>query len=399
MIRSMARFFKRLEIFEDVHSSGKHKKVIEKAVFSFLKYNNEDTAYGVYEAFFTAYWIGIQHSTNPFLELPKILKRFEEHAGCLIDKHRDHFVHSVNVFVLGLSIYANNEKYEQFFNDYALNENKYPDHYRTKHEEFFYRWGLTSLFHDIAYPLEITLKQANTYFNFVWDYPQKIRAAKRAFIEFPDFNRFISLPLLRPGKKQQSEFYKKYPLFRPVDMSSAIDLLAQSISCSLGIQRKAVLDAIKAYVSQMRGMGVIDHGFYGAIIMLRWYHHLLKTTQWNPAYFYYPILDSASAILMHNFFKNVLMRKPLNAPILSPAKHPIAFLLILCDELQDWNRRAYGKSDAPATLTKLIDLSFTPDLLRLVFTRASKRKEVLFKNGTLRHREIFPKGIISITKK
>jgi len=35
---------------------------------------------------------------------------------------------------------------------------------------------------------------------------------------------------------------------------------------------------------------------------------------------------------------------------MEPARHPIAYLLILCDELQEWNREAYGKKTKKTAL-------------------------------------------------
>ena len=58
------------------------------------------------------------------------------------------------------------------------------------------------------------------------------------------------------------------------------------------------------------------------------------------------MLDAASAILLqHNYYKHVLQKPPFALPPLSAERHPIGYLLILCDELQEWNRQAYGIED------------------------------------------------------
>jgi len=173
MDKYINKFFEHLQIYEDLHHRRKYKLAIIKAVAKFLDRGDSDSAYSVYEAFFNAYWIGIQGGKNPFLGLTEKIKQYEENAGKLIDYQRDHYVHSVNVFLLGLSIYSENKKYQKYFNDYALNKSIYPDSYDTNDEEFFYRWGLASLFHDIGYPIEITLKQANKYFDLFGVIPRK----------------------------------------------------------------------------------------------------------------------------------------------------------------------------------------------------------------------------------
>jgi hypothetical protein len=43
-----------------------------------------------------------------------------------------------------------------------MDKTNYPYSYDTRHEEFFYRWGLASLFHDVGYPVEIIGKQIPT---------------------------------------------------------------------------------------------------------------------------------------------------------------------------------------------------------------------------------------------
>ena len=64
-------------------------------------------------------------------------------------------------------------------------------------------------------------------------------------------------------------------------------------------------------------------------------------TKGDPARFYNAIVDSAGAILLHNYYRNVILKdfthRPLNAE-----EYPIAYLLMLCDELQEWNRAGYG---------------------------------------------------------
>ncbi len=42
---------------------------------------------------------------------------------------------------------------------------KYPDNYPDVREEFLYRWGLTALFHDIGYPVELINKSLAVYLN------------------------------------------------------------------------------------------------------------------------------------------------------------------------------------------------------------------------------------------
>jgi hypothetical protein len=345
----ISSFFDTLEIYEDICNCKNHKEAIIDSIMEFLSTKTTDSAYKVYETFFVAYWIGIQNEKNPFLELPQIMNRFEEKAGGLLEKHRDHYVHTIFVFLLGLAIYEKNDNFKKNFNEYALNKKNYPDFYVTKNEEFFYRWGIASLFHDIAYPLEISLKQANKYLDFICNYPEEVTRKSKIKMELSDFEYFMTLPPLKPGTIFENDFLKKYPKSKYKFYADATSILSQSISSNFSLNIDDVKTNIIGFVKFMKEESFIDHGFYGAVIILRWYYHLVKTTNWNPSYFYFPVADSASAIFLHNYYKYGLMNKPFYLECMKVKSHPIAYLLILCDGLQEWNRKDFGENASSNT--------------------------------------------------
>ncbi len=160
-------FFSELEVFEDKKRGHCYKIFIEQAILEFLENETKDTAFAVYRTFFDSYRIVLQGASNPFIDLLDILKNYEENAAILIDRQRDHYIHSVNVFILGLCIYSQNVNYRAAFDKKVMNKSEYPYSYYTKNEEFFYRWGLASLFHDIGYPVEIVGHQINKFVDFV----------------------------------------------------------------------------------------------------------------------------------------------------------------------------------------------------------------------------------------
>jgi len=59
----------------------------------------------------------LEGSSNPFIDPLDVLKSYEENATVLIDRQRDHYIHSVNVFILGLCIYTGNAKYRAAFEE------------------------------------------------------------------------------------------------------------------------------------------------------------------------------------------------------------------------------------------------------------------------------------------
>jgi len=117
----------------------------------------------------------------------------------------------------------------------------------------------------------------------------------------------------------------------------------------------------------MARSGFIDHGYYSSIIVLKWYGYLIQSAKYKPEYFFWPVLDSASAILLHNCYKNMMMKKPFSLGALAPNTHPIAYLLILCDELQEWNRPAYGIIDRKRTLAAEAGIEVTDEALDVTF--------------------------------
>jgi hypothetical protein len=358
------RFFDELKIEEDVTNGHNYKAYIHQAVLEFLDNETKDTAFAVYQSFFDSYRISLPGESNKFADLLDVLLSYEESAATLIDKQRDHYIHSVYVFLLGLSIYAQNANFRAAFSATNLDKSDYPYSYDTMHEEFFYRWGLASLFHDVGYPIEIIGKQISKFMGFATEVDSKVKVKSHlAFENFEDLNAIAEIV---PKRTFIQDYYQKYDSCVYVDLLKPIDLLAHKLHLSLGVNLKDIKGALDSFVSLMAKSGFIDHGFYSAIIVLRWYGFLIQKSQFRPDYFFYPVLDSASAILLHNYYRNVIMKPPFGKGSLSPFEHPLAYLLILCDELQEWNREAYGIIDRKRT--QAADVSLVIDDKRLDVT-------------------------------
>ena len=91
-------------------------------------------------------------------------------------------------------------------------------------------------------------------------------------------------------------------------------------------------------------------------------------------FFFYPIVDGATAILLHNYYMNVLQKSPFNLPALHPIQSPLSYLLILCDELQEWNRQPFGIKDKKRSHVN--DLNIIIDDTRL-------EVDYIVKNGSM----------------
>ncbi|MEA4894155.1 MAG: RyR domain-containing protein [Oscillospiraceae bacterium] len=360
------RFFDELEVFEDIERGHCYKIFMKQAICEFLDRETKETAFAVYRTFFDSYRIVMKGASNPFVDLLDVLKNYEENAAVLIDKQRDHYIHSVNVFILGLCIYAQNAKYRAAFRRSVMNRDDYPYAYDTKNEEFFYRWGLAALFHDVGYPVEIVGRQVNKFIDFATNADGK-KESVNVQLSFGNFEALNSIAEVVPKREFTRCYFERYEDCVYIDALKPVDLLAHKIHSSLGVDLKAVKFALDDFVNVMARFGFIDHGYYSAIIVLKWYGFLIQSAKYRPEYFFWPVLDSASAILLHNCYKNMLQKKPFNLGPLAPETHPIAYLLILCDELQEWNREAYGIKDRQRTLAAEARLEITDEKLSVTF--------------------------------
>lgn len=351
-------FFDGLELYDDKYNDHHYKSLLEAGIDVFLENENAYNAYEIYQTFFMIYQITAENKSdkvtndsvvnepNTLLDLVKIMKKYEENTGDLIEKQRDHFIHSVNVFLLGLAIYSQNKNYRDAFEVYVT-KSPYKKYYRINeefsHEEFLYRWGVAALFHDIGYPVEIIGKQLNKFIN---DGVKSISSTYGAdtAIDFKDFNEFNTIVKIDPNFAD--EYTKNYPRAKFLNLFKPTDIMAQKISTDFdSVDVNKVAKHLDDFVNIMGDNGFIDHGFFSAILVLNSYGHLIQKYAKNHDFFFYPIVDSASAILLHNYYRNVLQKKPFDLPALHPVQSPLAYLLILCDELQEWNRQPFGIKD------------------------------------------------------
>ena len=393
------KFFGELQL-SDKENKTAQKALLEQSIKAFLADETKDTAFNVYKLFFGTYRIVLEGSNNPFMDLLDVLSAYEEKAATLIEKQRDHYIHSVNVFLLGICIYIQNSNYQRIFNEAVIDEDKYPENYKTKHEEFFFRWGLASLFHDVGYPVEIIGKQIMSFIKFATDADHDDSKGNiKAHLEFDNFRRLNSIAEIMPKKKFIQEYYAQNESSVYIDLLQPIDLLAQKIHLSIGIPIEAIKEKLDSFVVDMAKHGFIDHGFYSAIIVLKWYGYLIQVTNGNPMRFYNAILDSAGAILMHNYYRNVILKQFTNKP-LGAKEYPIAYLLILCDELQEWNRAGYGKIEKFRTHANSANIRIDDNSLNIVYLAEKRRfdqgfvgEKIKLFNELLNIKEIFKIGL------
>ena len=311
-----------------------------------------EDAYTVYYSFMEMF-IGKEGQSQSMVEL---LSEFESNASSLLMSHRDHYSHSAYVFALGLAIFETNPWYRKVFCDtYRFRdggEGKESAH------AFLEYWGLTSLFHDIGYPFEIPFEQVLSYF----EVDKKKRGKDDiVYIAYKNVN-----PLIRIGEADAARLKKLYGR----SFSDVTELLAYGITERLGktygftegymdrrIRSKAVSPEENNYF--------MDHAFFSAG---RLYQELVKILKPEKIQKYH--IDALTAIMLHNSlfkfaivgFKSTEPKAPLTAE-----KHPLAWMLMLCDELQCWDRTAYGRNSRDELHPMAVDFNFAGSAIKAVY--------------------------------
>jgi hypothetical protein len=218
---------------------------------------------------------------------PSIFRDVKEFEPILmkIPNYRDHFVHSLNVFLLGY---------------YLINRLKGADeNLDFRSNDYNLTWMLASTFHDVGYAIE----DMEYWLNEIL---KRFLGASPRF----SFNIMEALPLI----------YVDF--LRLISHWHTHSLLGATSRDSMGIEDWTFYDELSSKLVEKH------HGVLSGLMLA----HLLAVREGftiDREYdFLYNHLPACHAICVHN-----LPSIPLDFD-----KHPIAFMLALCDELQDWGR-------------------------------------------------------------
>lgn len=320
---AIRHFFKHLEQ-NLTESESEYLHYLQSSMEAFSKSECVSNAQGVY-SMFTGLFRLENSQGDPLVSLMDTMKTYEEKASVMTESQRDHYVHSVNVFLLGIYIYASSDKFREAFRSSGEQST-----FENVDERFLYVWGHAALFHDIGYPMEIAFNQAKMFTRSIAGIG---RSKKRADVSMfvTDFDVISRLSAVKWG----GEGYE-LDLFSPI---------ADFVSVRLGIDRNSVYDVVSRYNGVMRDGRFVDHGYYSSLILMRSLATSMQLAGKTKDRFDSEVVEAASAILLHNFYRRVFTdaeRYGFGCGPMSLNSFPMAFLLILCDELQEWNRRKYG---------------------------------------------------------
>ena len=309
---------------------------MENAIVRFLKSGKKEDAFDVYFCYLEMF-VGDYEKTRRMIEL---LSEFEANGSGILMKHRDHYSHSVYVFCLGLAIYESNSIYRDIYKKYYE-----IDDVRDAACHYLNYWGLASLFHDIGYPFELPFEQACSYFEVDGD-----KRERRPFLAYQALDDFVHIG---DKEKAQLKIIFSDKNFETTDELFAY-LLTEKFKNTYGVDEEQMLGYLKNKPAHPDIFGhFMDHAYFSATILFK---KLFGEMECNLTKEY---LDSLTAILMHNSLYKFCIANPNmnpekenvhlaykqegNIPFKAEG-HPLAYMLMLCDELQCWDRTAYGRN-------------------------------------------------------
>lgn len=354
-------FFEELQK-RDLKGSEEVIPLLREALINFAGAETDENASLVYRTFRDAYCFSKDSDIYRLIEL---MHTFEIRSASIVDSQRDHYVHSVNVFAAGICIYAGSERFRRFFA-----ESHKDSTFFSSDEEFLYVWGLASLLHDIGYPVEIMYNQIRRFLRLACngDHP--------GIAPVPKFKGFSELTDLTG--------------------TDVMRVLSERLGEVLDLDRKTLYSILFGYESNMALSCRVDHGFFSAVMLLK---RMDKCLTGSGVSLKEQVAESAVAILLHNFYNHTFTRPPYSLPPMSPARDPVSFLLILCDELQEWNRTVYGAEQNtvyPSSSRMVVE----NDKLTVIYNTASKAMSLDFPDEKrnlfsrlLAVEEVFPEGI------
>jgi hypothetical protein len=214
---------------------------------------------------------------------------------------RDHVVHAVLSFILGILI---NEKF--FSIEQKVSE---------------LQWKIAGLFHDIAYPIQIAK-------DILKPFSTKINEIKKAGnISAPD----IGFNVVPVGIENLTNGKESLTLIQKTIDDWGLDIDAKN-EYLLTIKKHEVCHG---QISALSVLYILDL-FYAKFNPNRIYSDIYdneKHVNWNQKYFENDIVPACTAIFLHNLPQRCFINKKIDRNIA-----PLAYLLRLSDCLQDWER-------------------------------------------------------------
>ena len=330
----------------------------------FMDSGATEDAYNVYYCFLEIFSAGFAGSRR----MAEMLSEYEANGSSLLMDHRDHYSHSVYVFILGLAIYETNRAFQGAFQDF------YGFSSERSHEAacfFLEFWGWTSLFHDIGYPFELVFEQVLSCF----EPDDEDRCGHNPYIIYRNTESLTKL-----GDAEQKRFEKLYGRsFQSLDEVLAYDI-TNKLGKDYGFTGKSLLQVLKNKpVSPESFCGYMDHAYFSALRLYRALAEAMRMEEESgDEAFLAAHVDALSAIALHYdlFTYSIEQTEAGGGRPLPMESHPLAWLLMLTDELQCWDRTSYGRNSRSRLYPMAVEFDFSGDriLARYQYDEAEQGK-------------------------
>ena len=341
-----------------------NRMCLERELEKFIDSGVAEDAYTIYYCYLEIFF-GHYGKSKKMVEL---LSEFEANGSSLLMKHRDHYSHSVYVFALGLAIYESNTAFRAAFKRFYGFD---PDDANTDADReaaacFLEYWGLTALFHDIGYPFELPFEQVLSYY----EVEGNERGEGSLFLAYHDVDIITKM-----GKEAKAHFKKLYGrTFRNTE-----ELFAFGITEKLGeayaFTEKYILQKIHDKPVAPDTFGYyMDHAYFSSLRLYREIEESIGIDRMNEKH-----LDALTAILLHNslykFAISFYKSKENHKEPLPMDLHPLAWLLMICDELQCWDRTAYGRNSRTELHPMAADFDFKGNSIYAIYYYDKEEQE------------------------
>lgn len=357
---------------------------LARSIERFMESGNKEDAFDVYFCYLEMFGGGYSSSRR----MIELLSEYESTASTMLMSHRDHYSHSVYVFLLGVAMFdaitVVRDQYKKFYN---LIDDKAAAHH------FLQFWGMTALFHDIGYPFEISFEQVKSYFS---QRDVESNKAKHTdgipFVCYGNMDSYLKVSL--KAKEKLKDWYNK--IFDSFEEWLAFDItnIINKSNCDR-IKTKTeqdIIDILREISRPSEKKNYMDHAYFSAIILFKeLFESLDDESSKNPLRKEH--LDSLTAIALHNsLYKRVLsndLELKFDDHAFMLEWHPLAYLLQLTDELQCWDRTSYGRNTRSELHSMSCNLSFDEDRIfaEYIYDMAESKKIIDYWNEYERYRQ------------
>ncbi|MFW9940473.1 MAG: hypothetical protein ACFFFT_05490 [Candidatus Thorarchaeota archaeon] len=259
--------------------------------------NRQQIAIDIIEGIMTRH--GKEHLLSHVVELARVEQGIKELEPWV----RDHVVHAVLSFILGIFI---NERFLTPVMEVSVDS---------------FQWKLSGLFHDVGYPIQIGQDIMKPFTDRVNQISENIGVKSEK----------VSFKIEPVGFDNLHNNVNSFHLIqnRLSEWEMGIDAMYEF---KLMIKKSAICHGI---MSSLAILYIIDQ-LYQKFNPKRKYKDIYKKytkINWNQNYFENDVVSAAAAIFIHNLPVDRFKEKKID-----PQKIPLPFLLKLSDLLQDWQR-------------------------------------------------------------